>query len=170
MPRDIPVGNGNFLLNFDSDYQIRDVYFPHVGQENQAKGTPFHFGVWADGRYSPMGPRWEKDLRYRNDTLTTDVSLKNQLLGLEMSCADVVDIDCDVYLRKIIVKNLQPRERRVRLFFSHDFHLYGNDIGDTAYFDPRSGSVIHYKSNRYFLINCSVAGRAGVAHFACGNT
>ena len=34
MPKDIPVSNGSFLLNFDSDYQIRDVYFPFIGQEN----------------------------------------------------------------------------------------------------------------------------------------
>ena len=36
MPRDIPVGNGNFLIAFDSDYQIRDVYYPYVGLENHA--------------------------------------------------------------------------------------------------------------------------------------
>ena len=34
MPKDIPVGNGNLLLNFDLHYRIRDVYYPWVGQEN----------------------------------------------------------------------------------------------------------------------------------------
>jgi len=32
--RDIPVGNGSLLVNLDENYQIRDAYFPHVGQEN----------------------------------------------------------------------------------------------------------------------------------------
>ncbi len=32
MPKDIPVSNGNLLFNFDSDYQVRDVYFPLIGQ------------------------------------------------------------------------------------------------------------------------------------------
>ena len=32
--RDIPVGNGSLLVTFDDKYQIRDVYFPHVGQKN----------------------------------------------------------------------------------------------------------------------------------------
>ena len=32
MPRDIPVGNGSLLVNFDADYALRDLYWPHVGQ------------------------------------------------------------------------------------------------------------------------------------------
>ena len=49
--RDIPVGNGSLLVTFDDKYQIRDVYFPHVGQENHTEGFPFRFGVWADGEF-----------------------------------------------------------------------------------------------------------------------
>ena len=169
MPKDIPVSNGNLLFNFDSDYQIRDVYFPFIGQENHSKGDPFRFGVWVDGRCSWMGPEWEKDLRYHDNTLVTDVHLKNKSLGLELRCHDVVDVDLNVYIKKIEVKNLQDNERQVRLFFCHDFHLYGYDIGDTAYFDPRPRSVIHYKANRYFLINCSTSGKSGVDHYACGD-
>ena len=169
MPKDIPVGNGNLLLNFDSDYQIRDVYFPHIGQENHSKGDPFRFGVWIDGHYSWMGEEWEKDLRYHDDTLVTDVTLKNESLGLELHCHDVVDMDLNVYIRKIEVSNLREKERQIKLFFCHDFHIYGNDIGDTAYFDPRTSSIIHYKANRYFLINCCKSGKHGVNHFACGD-
>ncbi len=45
--RDIPVGNGSLLVTFDDKYQIRDIYFPHVGQENHTEGFPFRFGFWA---------------------------------------------------------------------------------------------------------------------------
>jgi glucoamylase len=169
MPKDIPVSNGNLLFNFDSDYQIRDVYFPLIGQENHSKGNPFRFGVWVDGRCSWMGPEWKKDLRYRYNSLVTNVFLKNEALGLELCCSDVVDIDLNVYIKKIEVTNLKGKERQVRLFFSHAFHLYGNDIGETAYFDPRTRSIIHYKANRYFLINCSVAEKCGVDYYACGD-
>ena len=48
MPRDIPVGNGRLLITFDDRYQIRDLYYPHVGQENHAGAGPCHFGVWAE--------------------------------------------------------------------------------------------------------------------------
>ena len=169
MPKDIPVSNGNLLFNFDSDYQIRDVYFPYIGQENHSKGDPFRFGVWVDGHCSWMGPEWDKDLRYHDDSLVTDVFLKNKSLGLELRCHDVVDVDLNVYIKKIEVTNLTAKERHARLFFCHDFHLYGHDIGDTAYFDPRTGSIIHYKANRYFLINCSKSGKYGVNHYACGD-
>jgi len=168
MPKDIPVSNGSLLLNFDSDYQIRDVYFPFIGQENHSSGHPFRFGVWADGQYSWMGPDWKKDLRYQNESLVTDVFLKNEALSLELRCSDGVDLDWNVYIKKIEVTNLQDKARQVRLFFSHDFYLYGNDIGGTAYFDPRSSSIIHYKIHRYFLISCWAHDQWGVKHFACG--
>ena len=48
MPRDIPVGNGTLLFTFDHQYQIRDLYFPHVGQENHAGAGPCRFGVYTD--------------------------------------------------------------------------------------------------------------------------
>ena len=168
MPKDIPVSNGSFLLNFDADYQIRDVYFPFIGQENHASGHPFCFAVWADGQYSPMGAEWKKDLRYHDDSLVTDVSLKNEALGLKLRCSDVMDLDFNIYIKKIEATNLKDKSRQVRLFFSHDFYLYGNDIGGTAYFDPRSCSIIHYKVHRYFLISCLAHGQWGVRHFACG--
>jgi len=169
MPKDIPVSNGNLLFNFDSDYRIRDVYFPLIGQENHSKGHPFRFGVWVDGRFSWMGPEWKKDLRYHDNSLVTDVFLKNEALCLELRCSDAVDLDLNVYIKKIEVTNLGDKDRQVRLFFSHDFHMYGNDIGDTAYFDPRTRSIIHYKAKRYFLVNCSGAEKeCGVKYFACG--
>ena len=136
MPKDLPISNGNLLLNFDSDYRIRDIYFPHIGQENHSQGHPSRFGVWADGRLSWMGPGWTRDLRYRDDSLVTNVTLRHEVLGLELRCCDAVDFDLDIYLKEIRVINLEERERHVTLFFTHDFHIYGHDIGDTAYFDP----------------------------------
>ncbi len=167
MPKDIPVSNGNLLFNFDSDYQIRDVYFPYIGQENHTNGAAFRFGVWVDGRCSWMGPEWEKDLRYQDNSLVTNVFLKNESLGLELHCHDLVDVDLNVYIKEIEVINLQGNERQVRLFLCHDFNLYSYSIGDTAYFDPRTSSIIHYKANRYFLINCIKSGKSGVNHYAC---
>jgi len=169
VPKDLPVSNGNLLFNFDSDYQIRDVYFPFIGQENHSKGRPFRFGVWVDGRCSWIGSEWKKDLRYHVNSLVTNVFLRNEVLGLELRCTDTVDLDLNVYIKKVEVTNLKDNERQVRLFFSHDFHLYGNDIGDTAYFDPRTRSIIHYKANRYFLISCCEAEKWGVDYFACGD-
>ena len=47
------------------------------------------------------------------------------------------------------------REREIRVFQHFDAHLYGNDTGDSAYYDPRSQAIVHYKGRRYFLISGS---------------
>ncbi|MFA7383090.1 MAG: hypothetical protein WC001_06535 [Desulfurivibrionaceae bacterium] len=49
MPRDIPVGNGHLLVCFDQKYRIRDLFFPHVGQENHISDDFCRLGVWSDG-------------------------------------------------------------------------------------------------------------------------
>jgi GH15 family glucan-1,4-alpha-glucosidase len=115
-----------------------------------------------------MGPEWKTQLKYQDDTLVTDVYLKNEALGLELYCSDTVDFVLNVYVKKLEVVNLLDRPRQVRLFFGHDFYLYGNDVGGTAYFDPRSCSIIHYKSHRYFLISCWAHDKWGVKYFTCG--
>ena len=170
MPKDLPVSNGSLLVNFDSNYQLRDIYFPFIGQENHSGGQPFRFGVLVDGRTSWMGPEWKKDLRYLDETLVTNVSLRNDDLGLELRCSDTVDMDLNIYVRRIEAINLRQVARRVQLFFTHEFHLYGNDIGGTAYFDPRSQSIIHYKGHRYFLISCRANDQWGVLNFTCGRS
>lgn len=167
MPRDIPVGNGSLLVCFDRNYQIRDLYFPHVGQENHLGGRPCRFGVWVDGRFSWVGEGWQRELRYEEDTLVTNVSLEHRELSLLILCRDAVDFHENIYLREIEVQNLADKEREVRLFFGQDFSISGNSVGDTAAFDPETGGVVHYKGARYFLANAA-AGEAGVTGFAVG--
>jgi glucoamylase len=175
MPRDIPVGNGSLLVCFDQDYCIRDIYFPHVGQENHSGGTFFCLGVWVDDHFSWVGDDWKRELRYVEGTLITDVTLYHEGLGILLVCRDAVDFHEDVYLREISVENMRPRSREIRLFFHQDFNLYGNNVGDTAAFDPKTGGVVHYKAARYFLTSgCilgsdgCVKGSEGLAQFAVG--
>src|SRR3984885_1021416 len=98
MPRDIPVGNGQMLVTFDNKYQIRDVYFPHVGQENHAGAGPCRFGVYSDipstkknALFWTTSDGWNIRQRYLRDTLTTSVSLNHSQLRLEIYCNDTVD-------------------------------------------------------------------------------
>ncbi len=152
--RDIPVGNGSLLVNFDDKYQIRDIYFPHVGQENHTEGFPFRFGVWADGKFSwVFSDDWQRELRYLPDSLITDVRLSNRDIGLEIVCNDMVASRENLFLRRITVKDLSGSARRIRIFLHHDFRIYENKVGDTAFYDPDTRSLIHYKKHRYFLIN-----------------
>ncbi len=152
--RDIPVGNGSLLVTFDDKYQIRDVYFPHVGQENHSEGFPFRFGVWADGEFSWIfEDDWERRLCYLSETLVTDVKLTNENLGIEIVCNDTVASHENIFLRRVRVSNLRDEQREIRVFLHHDFRIYENKFGDTAFYDPESLALIHYKKHRYFLIN-----------------
>ena len=152
--RDIPVGNGSLLVTFDEFYQIRDVYFPHVGQENHTKGFPFRFGVWADGAFSWIfGEGWSRTLKYLSETLVTDVLLTNEDLGLQIVSNDTVASHENIFLRRVRVNNLRDSEREIRIFLHHDFRISESKIGDTAFYDPESFALVHYKKNRYFLIN-----------------
>ena len=152
--RDIPVGNGSLLVNFDDKYQIRDIYFPRVGQENHTEGFPFRFGVWADGKFAwTFSDDWRRKLNYKSETLVTDVTLTNEKLGLEIVSNDTVASHENIFLRRARVSNLTDRERETRVFLHQDFRIYENNIGDTAFFDPESRALIHYKKHRWFLIN-----------------
>ena len=168
MPRDLPIGNGRLLLAFDQHYNLRDLYFPHVGQENHIGGELSRFGIWVDGRFSWVGPEWRIDRRYETDTLVTQVSLYHPDLQILLTCRDAVDFHENIYLKEITVENLLPAERRIKLFFHLDFSISGNEVGDTAAFDPETGGIVHYKGPRYFLANGLVVGAGGLSQYAVG--
>ncbi|MFZ2098734.1 MAG: glycoside hydrolase family 15 protein [Anaerolineales bacterium] len=157
MPRDIPLGNGSLLIAFDQNYQIRDLYWPHVGQENHALGHPFRSGVWVEGqiRWFDDG-KWQRSLKYQPETLVSAVRLEHPELKIAIQISDTVDFHEDLFLRRMEISNLDTRDREIRMFFHHDFHISGNDIGDTAYYEPDRRSIYHYKDNYWFMMNGAV--------------
>jgi len=169
MARDIPIGNGSLLVNFDGQYHIRDIYFPHVGDENHTDGHPFRLGVWVDGGFSWVHDGWNITREYEEETLATHVLLENQDLGLSILCRDAVDFHENVLVRRFELRNARDSERQVRLFFHNDFHISETEVGDTAYFDPATRALIHYKGPRWFLVNaCRQSGEAGLDQYAVG--
>ena len=170
MPRDLPIGNGHLLINFDADHRIRDIYFPFVGKENHASGHPFRFGIMVGNKFRWVGREhgWVIHSAYEPDTLVTQVQLTHPELGVSLCLRDTVDFHETVFLRQIDITNLNPAACEVRLYFHQDFRISESEIGDTAAYDPRNKTVVHYKGERYFLVNVMVDGRAGVEHYAIG--
>jgi glucoamylase len=167
MPRDIPVGNGSLLVTFDELYQIRDIYFPYVGKENHSEGHPFRFGVWVEGEFSWVGDKgWTRELNYLEETLVTDVRLVNEKLSVEIVSNDAVDSHENIFIRRIRLRNTGSVRREFRLFFHQDFYISESEVGDTAYFDPETQALVHYKGQRYFLISTDAP--TGVETFATG--
>ena len=68
----------------------------------------------------------------------------------------------------MIIYNNEDSQRKARLFFGHDFHIYGDAFGDTAMYDSALNSIIHYKRKRYFLVNGVTSQGKGIYQFATG--
>lgn len=158
MARDLPLSNGNVLVNFDLNYNLRDIYFPYVGQENQALDHLSHFGVWTEqGFFWIDDKELARQAKYLKDSLVTDVDCKHERLRLGMEIRDAVDCKENVFVRKVKLVNEDNRERIVKLYFHLDLHLYGTSIGDTVYFDPDLRSLVFYKGHRYLSLSCFTA-------------
>ncbi|HEV8539999.1 MAG TPA: glycoside hydrolase family 15 protein [Nitrospiraceae bacterium] len=183
MPRDLPLGNGSLLVTFDATSQLRDLYWPHVGLENHTAGRVFRAGVWVDGVFRWFDdPGWSRQMTYATDTLVGEILLSHGALQLELLCRDAVDFHENLYLRQIEIRNPTDRQRDVRLFFHHDFHISSHRVGDTAYYEPERRGIFHYKGARWFLINSAVPGKRpddardtvegwhiGLSQWACGH-
>ncbi|RKN73013.1 glycoside hydrolase family 15 protein [Paenibacillus ginsengarvi] len=168
MPRHYAIGNGTMLINLDAYTRIRDLYYPYVGQLNHVGGHPCRIGVWADGAFAWLdegGWRWTPG--YVPDSLVTQVTAEHEGLGLVLEMGDGVHQRDNIYIKQLRVTNRTDREREIRLFVTHDFSIDETEVGDTAAFYPRNGTVFHYKKNRYFMAN-GLAGGEGIVQYAMG--
>lgn len=168
MPRDLVLGNGQLLVCLDRNLFVRDLYWPYVGLFNHLSGRAIRFGVWVDGRFAWVDDTWDKDLGYRPYSLVTDCHLRHEGLQVSLSVSDVVDYRADVFVRRVLVRNLVDHAREVRLFLAADTVICETDIGDTCYYDPYAGGVIHYKRDNYFLFGGRGGDGKGLSGFACG--
>jgi glucoamylase len=170
MARDLPIGNGDLLVNFDDSYQVRDMYYPRVGTPNHTLGHIQHFGVWADGDFAWVSEEgWERSLGYTHDSLVTEVTLRHEKLGVELVCNDTVDFHEPVHFRRVRCRDLRGTERDVRIFYHIDLSIDGSPVGDTANYDPQTDAVVLYKEKSYFLFNEMREGNIGIEHWAIGH-
>jgi len=170
MPRDLILGNTRMLISFDADYRLRDLYYPHVGSANHAGGAVSRFGVYVGGqfRWVERAQGWSIAIGYEPDSLVGRVEARHDDLGLGLVASDVVDFHETLYVREIVVHNLRPEPREVRLFFHHDLAISNTAVGDTALLDPIARGLVHFKGRRYFLANVLVGESAGAAQWATG--
>ncbi|HEY7833308.1 MAG TPA: glycoside hydrolase family 15 protein [Ktedonobacterales bacterium] len=170
MPRDLPLSNGKLLADFDRAYNLRDVYWPHVGGRNHTDGHINHAGVWVDGQFSWFDDdAWRRELGYERDTLETRVTLEHDGLGLTIVCHDAVDFDRDVLIRRAAVTNRADHPREVRLFYHHDWHVTETAGANTVCYRPQSRAIVAYKDECYLLVNGQVGGQdTGIAYWATG--
>lgn len=168
MPRAIVLGNGDLLINLDKNLNMRDLFYPVVGLDNHIGGQRCSTGFWEEGTFSWLWEdSWQKKLAYQQDSLVSLVQARSEQMGLELVINDGVHYFHNLFIRQMTIKNNKNWSRRVRIFFNHDFSISGNNIGDTAFFDPVSRGVCHYKRNIYIMANGITQGK-GVFQYATG--
>ena len=153
MPRETVVGNGRLVVAFDSRMNIRDFFYPKVGLENHVSGHELRMGIWADGEFRWLDDGWERETKYMPETLVSRSLASHPGLRIQIETNDAVNSSSDVFLRKVMVGNLAKTPRKIRIFFTHDFHIYGDAVGDTVMHEPSLNAIIHYKRKRYFLVD-----------------
>jgi GH15 family glucan-1,4-alpha-glucosidase len=162
MPRDLPLANGRLLVNFDANYDLRDIYWPHIGLRNNTLGHVNHSGIWVDGAFSWFdSPDWRRTLYYEPDTVVTQVTLVNATLQITLSGTDTVDFDRDILIRKLRVVNQADHPRQMRLFFHHDWHIGESEGGNTVFYQPDLRALVAYKEHCFLLV-AGIVGDAGV--------
>jgi GH15 family glucan-1,4-alpha-glucosidase len=145
-------------VTLDASGRVRDVYFPHVGLEDHVRTPYLHrVGVWADGSLAWLGDEgWVLDVQSEPEALASRIVAKHERLGVELRFTDIVYNEKNIFVRSIAVINASDRSRDIRLFFGHEFEIYKSPLRDTAYYDPLTRSVIHYKGRRVFLVSASL--------------
>ncbi len=173
MPRDLPLGNGSLLVNFDSCYNLRDIYWPHVGEELHTAGDISHTGVWVEGQFAWLAaPEWQREMIYDKETLVSNVTLTHPTLQIQLVFHDTVDFSRPIFMRHVIVTNQADRSREVRLFFHYDWHIRDTADANTVFYYPPSQALVAYKEQNYFLMNGQVGSGTlatmGISSWATG--
>jgi GH15 family glucan-1,4-alpha-glucosidase len=168
VPRSFVIGNGNVLVGYDANYDVRDLFFPYVGMENQTVGNVCRTGFWIDGKFAWVGDQgWERQVGYWGDTLVGDVTLKHPALGLTVHFEDYVDMVRDYFIRNLRITLARPAEQ-VRVFFHHDWWIRESDLGCTVFYEPDHRAVIAYKGDRWALAGGIHGKDYGISSWATG--
>ncbi len=172
MARSVTVGNGNMLVGLDDRGQVRDLYFPYVGEANHVSGASgnhvHHIGVFADGEISWLdSPDWKITIGAEEDTSIGSMFAENMKLGITLSSRDAVHNEENIFLRHFTVHNHRSETRTVKLFLAQQFRIFESRRGDTGFYDPRVNAIIHYKGETTLLVN-AVAGEKPFSEYNIG--
>ncbi|OIO54673.1 hypothetical protein AUJ46_02520 [Candidatus Peregrinibacteria bacterium CG1_02_54_53] len=175
MPKSLIIGNGQVLAAFDAQLQLRDLYFPHVGMEDHTGyGNVHRTGIFVEGRGMKWfsDPSWNIEPQYRLDSLVGESKLRNDALGLELIAEDYVHPFYNILIRNFRVRSTDNQEKKIRFYFNHNLFIYGDKQKDTAFYEPYTNTVIHYRQTRYFLVggetsdpDTCVTGRVGTGEY-----
>jgi len=153
------------LVGLDSRGQVRDLYYPYVGEANHVSGASGNYvhniGLFVDGEISWLNnPEWKIAIGSEEGTSIGSMYAENERLGIALSSRDAVHNEQNVFLRHFTVHNLRSEKRTVKLFLAQQFRIYESRRGDTGFYDPRVNAIIHYKGEATLLVNAQSDGKS----------
>jgi len=148
------LGNGNTAVCLDKFGQVRDFYFPYVGQENHIGPNQMHkVGVFVDGKMHWVdNGEWNTDIRYERNSMVSKTVAESGRAKVSMESTDVIYNEKNIFLRRIILTNKDSKTRNIKIFLNQQFKIGDTNHADTAYFSSTIESIIHYKGRRVFLV------------------
>jgi alpha,alpha-trehalase len=142
------TGNGRVLLTLNDDGEWEDLFYPHPGQFRHLR--EHWLGVWlADlNRFHWLRPG--NGMKHLGPVPDVEGFPTTRWAGdgLTLTTEEVVHPNHDVILRVVHLESELPRT--VRLFSYQSFTIAESMYQETAYVDPASWSLVHYKRSFYF--------------------
>jgi oligosaccharide amylase len=142
------AGNGRVLLTLNESGEWNDLFFPHPGQFQHLRGM--RTGLFDVDRRTFF---W---LRPGNGFLHAEQAADPENFpsttwkdhGLTVRVEDIVHPNHDLIIRSVALQSAEAR--RLRLFSYQSFNIGESMYQETAYVDPTSNSLVHYKRGTYF--------------------
>jgi oligosaccharide amylase len=158
MARAVTLGNGNMLIGLDYKGQVRDFYYPYVGHSNHVSGASGSYvhriGVFVDDVLFWLDdPSWNIVVGSEAETVIGSLHAVNDTIGVSLSSFDAIHNEKNIFIRSFTVTNERKDARDIKIYFSQQFRISESRRGDTGFFDPRVGAIVHYKGHSHFLIN-----------------
>ncbi|MFP3064973.1 MAG: glycoside hydrolase family 15 protein [Sulfolobus sp.] len=144
--RVLNVGNSKLLVNLDNYGRIVDIYYPYVGMENHTNSKPVRYYFFQDKLYEDV--EWKSEINYLNGTNIGEIkSVINDKISV--ISYDFTDLYEPIYYKIMKFYNKTDEKIKAKLLLLFDLDLYASPYGDTAFYDPETSAIVHYKSKRY---------------------
>lgn len=150
MSTSLVLANGSLLVNIDYKLELKDLYFPHIGSENQLNHYQNHFYVGLNNMLvDNIINHFDVTTDYQDGYMIGRSILKSKEYDLKIFLGDMVLYDRNIYLREIRLENNDKNLIEVKLLFQQNFALYESYFADTVFWHPLLNCIVHFKKNRY---------------------
>jgi oligosaccharide amylase len=142
------AGNGRVLLTLNEGGEWTDLFFPHPGQFQHLRRMRLGLFdldrpafIWLQPGNGYLNPRQDAGPETFPSTTWADH-------GLTIRIEDIVHPNHDLIIRSVRFES--DELRHLRLFSYQSFNIGESLYQETAYVDPTTSSLVHYKRGTYF--------------------